>query len=80
MTVPTVGFVGLGIMGAPMARNLVRAGYRVVGHDVSPARVRQLVAEGGWAADSVAAATDADFVITMLPDSPQVEEVVLGPK
>ena len=80
MMVPTIGFVGLGIMGAPMARNLVRAGYRVVGHDVSPARVRQLVAEGGWAADSVAAATDADFVITMLPDSPQVEEVVLGPK
>jgi len=79
MTVPTVGFVGLGIMGAPMARNLVRAGYRVVGHDVSPERVRQLVAEGGWAADSVAATTDADFVITMLPDSPQVEEVVLGP-
>jgi 2-hydroxy-3-oxopropionate reductase len=79
MTVPTVGFVGLGIMGAPMARNLVRAGYRVVGHDVSRARVRQLVAEGGWAADSVGAATDADFVITMLPDSPQVEEVVLGP-
>lgn len=75
----TVGVVGLGIMGAPMARNLVRAGYRVLGHDVSTDRIRQLVAAGGQAAGSVAAATDADLVITMLPDSPQVEQVVLGP-
>jgi 2-hydroxy-3-oxopropionate reductase len=75
----TVGFVGLGIMGTPMAANLVRAGYRVRGHDVDPRRVEQLVAAGGAAAGSVAGATEADVVVTMLPDSPQVEEVVLGP-
>jgi 2-hydroxy-3-oxopropionate reductase len=79
MTGWTVGFVGLGIMGTPMAANLVRAGYRVLGHDVGADRVEQLVAAGGTAAGSVAGATDADLVITMLPDSPQVEEVVLGP-
>lgn len=79
MSAATIGFVGLGITGAPMARNLARAGHRVLGHDVSTERVRQLVAEGGQAAGSVAAATDADLVITMLPDSPQVEDVVLGP-
>jgi 2-hydroxy-3-oxopropionate reductase len=75
----TVGFVGLGIMGTPMAANLVRAGHRVLGHDVGAERVEQLVAAGGTAAGSVAGAADADLVITMLPDSPQVEEVVLGP-
>jgi 2-hydroxy-3-oxopropionate reductase len=75
----TVGMVGLGIMGTPMAANLVAAGYRVLGHDLSPQRVAQLVEVGGEAAGSVAAAARADLVITMLPDSPQVEDVVLGP-
>jgi len=79
MTATTVGMVGLGIMGTPMAANLVRAGHRVLGHDLSADRVARLVEVGGEAAGSVAAATDADLVITMLPDSPQVEEVVLGP-
>jgi 2-hydroxy-3-oxopropionate reductase len=79
MTATTVGIVGLGIMGTPMAANLVRAGHRVLGHDLSAERVAGLVGVGGEAAGSVAAATDADLVITMLPDSPQVEEVVLGP-
>jgi 2-hydroxy-3-oxopropionate reductase len=78
-TALSVGMVGLGIMGAPMAANLVRAGHRVLGHDVSGDRVARLVEVGGEAAGSVAAVTDADLVITMLPDSPQVEEVVLGP-
>ena len=75
----TVGFVGLGIMGTPMAANLLLAGHRVLGHDVGADRVEQLVAAGGEAAGSVAGATDADLVITMLPDSPHVEAVVLGP-
>jgi 2-hydroxy-3-oxopropionate reductase len=79
MTATTVGIVGLGIMGTPMAANLVRAGHRVLGHDLDADRVARLVEVGGEAAGSVAAATDADLVITMLPDSPQVEEVVLGP-
>jgi 2-hydroxy-3-oxopropionate reductase len=75
-----IGFVGLGIMGSPMAANLVRAGHTVVGYDVSEERLNALAAIGGKAAGSVAeAVADAETVITMLPDSPQVEEVVFGP-
>jgi 2-hydroxy-3-oxopropionate reductase len=75
----TVGFIGLGIMGAPMAANLVRAGFDVVGHNRSPARQEALVSAGGRAAASAAeAAGQADAVITMLPDSPDVEAVLLG--
>ena len=73
----TIGFIGLGIMGMPMAVNLVRAGYDVVGHRRSGAPA--LVAAGGREAASVAEATaGADLVITMLPDSPDVAGVVLG--
>jgi 2-hydroxy-3-oxopropionate reductase len=76
----TVGFIGLGIMGAPMAENLVRAGFDVAGFTRRPAGRDRLAAAGGRRADSVAEATrGADVVITMLPDSPDVESVVLGP-
>jgi 2-hydroxy-3-oxopropionate reductase len=76
----TIGIVGLGIMGGPMAANLLEAGHTVIGYDSQPAALERLGAAGGKAADSVAAVTtDADVVITMLPDSPHVEEVVLGP-
>ncbi|MCW2878267.1 MAG: 2-hydroxy-3-oxopropionate reductase [Sphaerisporangium sp.] len=72
-------FIGLGIMGSPMAANLVRAGYDVTGYDLSDASVERLVALGGKAAASVPeAVAGADVVITMLPDSPQVEEVAFG--
>jgi 2-hydroxy-3-oxopropionate reductase len=75
----TVGFIGLGIMGGPMAANLVRAGFDVVGHNRSPEPVRRLVERGGRGADSVAAAVaDAEVVVTMLPDSPDVEAVALA--
>jgi 2-hydroxy-3-oxopropionate reductase len=75
----TVGFIGLGIMGAPMAASLVRAGFDVVGHNRSPARQEALVSAGGRAAASAAeAAGQADAVITMLPDSPDVQAVLLG--
>ncbi|MQA79938.1 MAG: 2-hydroxy-3-oxopropionate reductase [Streptosporangiales bacterium] len=75
----TVGFIGLGIMGGPMAANLVRAGFDVVGYNRSRAKVDRLVEEGGRAASSIAEATrGADVVVTMLPDSPDVEAVVLG--
>ena len=74
-----IGFIGLGIMGGPMAANLVTAGHTVLGYDIDAGRRDRLVAAGGTAAGSLAEATDADVVITMLPDSPQVEEVVLGP-
>lgn len=77
---PSVGFVGLGIMGMPMARNLLRAGHEVVVLDILPAPVEELVADGATTAATpreVAAATDV--MITMLPDSPEVEAVYLGP-
>lgn len=71
-----IGFVGLGIMGSPMAVNLLKAGYVVTGYDVSAERVGRLAALGGKGATGVVdAVAGADVVITMLPDSPQVEEV-----
>ncbi|MBC6463277.1 2-hydroxy-3-oxopropionate reductase [Actinomadura sp. HBU206391] len=74
----TIGFIGLGIMGGPMAANLVRAGHTVLGYDLGEARVEALVRAGGRAATDVADASAADVVITMLPDSPDVEAVALG--
>ncbi|MQA07691.1 MAG: 2-hydroxy-3-oxopropionate reductase [Pseudonocardiaceae bacterium] len=74
-----VGFIGLGVMGGPMAANLVRAGYDVVGYNRSRSKVDDLVAAGGKAASSVAEAVrGADVIVTMLPDSPDVRTVVLG--
>ncbi|TMR09823.1 NAD(P)-dependent oxidoreductase [Nonomuraea turkmeniaca] len=71
-----IGFVGLGIMGSPMAANLLKAGHVVTGYDVSAERTDQLAGLGGKGASSVVdAVAGADVVITMLPDSPQVEEV-----
>ena len=74
-----IGFIGLGIMGRPMARNLVKAGYSLVVHNRSPAAVQELVGHGAKAADSPAAvAREAPLVILMLPNSPDVELVALG--
>jgi 2-hydroxy-3-oxopropionate reductase len=74
-----IGFIGLGIMGQPMAANLVRAGHDVMGYNRSRPAVDNLVSHGGRAASSVAeACAAADFVITMLPDTPDVERVALG--
>src|SRR3954454_6396701 len=75
----TVAVIGLGIMGGPMAANLLKAGYEVVGYNRSRDKIDQLVAAGGRGASDVAEAVrDADVVLTMLPDSPDVEAVVLG--
>ncbi|GAA0940477.1 2-hydroxy-3-oxopropionate reductase [Pseudonocardia zijingensis] len=75
----TIGFIGLGIMGAPMAGHLIDAGHDVVGYNRSRPAVDRLVERGGRAADSVAdAVRDAEVVITMVPDSPDVEAVALG--
>lgn len=75
----TIGFIGLGIMGGPMASNLLKAGFEVVGYNRSEAPVQRLIEAGGRGAGSVAEAVQgADVVITMLPDSPDVEEVALG--
>ena len=74
-----IGFIGLGIMGAPMAANLVKAGFEVTGYNRSPARVEQFVAAGGrGAADIAGAVRDADVVATMVPDSPDVQAVLAG--
>ncbi|MEY9853517.1 2-hydroxy-3-oxopropionate reductase [Leifsonia sp. EB41] len=75
----TIAFIGLGVMGRPMAANLRKAGYRVRGYNRTSSRADELVALGGYRASDVADAVDgADVVITMLPDSPDVSEVLLA--
>jgi 2-hydroxy-3-oxopropionate reductase len=79
VTEATIGFIGLGIMGKPMARNLLEAGYLLVVHNRSREPVTELVAAGAVAAHSPREVAErSDVVITMLPDSPDVEEVALG--
>jgi 3-hydroxyisobutyrate dehydrogenase-like beta-hydroxyacid dehydrogenase len=73
-----VGFIGLGRMGLPMARNLMKAAHRVVVWDRTPTRAEALRDEGAEIADSPAGACKADIVITMLANDDAVEEVVLG--
>jgi 2-hydroxy-3-oxopropionate reductase len=74
-----LGFIGLGVMGAPMAAHLVAAGHDVSGFDVTAAAGEKLRAAGGRAAADVAdAVAGAEVVITMLPNHPQVEAVVLA--
>jgi 2-hydroxy-3-oxopropionate reductase len=74
-----IAFIGLGIMGGPMAANLVKAGFEVTGYNRSPAKAEPLVAAGGRAANSIAdAVRDADVVATMVPDSPDVRAVLTG--
>jgi 2-hydroxy-3-oxopropionate reductase len=74
-----VGFIGLGIMGKPMAKNLMEAGYDLLVHNRSPGKAEELAGEGATAAGSPReVAEGCDVVITMLPDSPQVEEVLSG--
>jgi 2-hydroxy-3-oxopropionate reductase len=77
----TIAFIGLGIMGAPMAGHLIDAGHDVVGHNRSRPAVDALVERGGRAASSVADAVhEAEVIITMVPDSPDVEDVALSPE
>src|ERR1051326_642826 len=77
---PRVGFVGLGIMGKPMARNVLKAGFPLTVHNRSRAKVDELVKDGAAAAASPKeVASVADIIITMLPNSPDVELVALGP-
>ncbi|MFJ6774181.1 2-hydroxy-3-oxopropionate reductase [Kitasatospora sp. NPDC091257] len=74
-----IAFIGLGIMGSPMAANLVRAGHHVTGFNLTRPPIDALVAAGGHGATSIAdAVKDAEVVITMVPADPQVEQVVLG--
>jgi 2-hydroxy-3-oxopropionate reductase len=74
-----VGYIGLGLMGKSIARNILKAGFRVVVHNRSRGAVDELVAEGAVAASSPKeAAEQVDVVFTNLPDTPDVEKVVLG--
>ena len=74
-----VGFVGLGLMGRPMAHNLVQAGYDLVVYNRSRGKVEELVAEGAEAAENPREASEnSDIVFTMLPGPPEVREVVAG--
>jgi 2-hydroxy-3-oxopropionate reductase len=76
MTKPVIGFIGLGIMGKPMARNLIKAGYSLVVHNRSRAAVEELIKDGAQAAGSPKEVAEcSDVIITMLPDSPDVELV-----
>ena len=78
-TQPIIGFIGLGIIGRPMAGHLLEAGYKLVVLDINPAPVGELVGLGAEAAATPkAVAAQSDVIITMLPDSPDVEMVVLG--
>ena len=74
-----IGFIGLGIMGKPMSKNLMKAGHKLVVYDIVPApwtSSRPGAARGASAKD---VAARADIVITMLPDGPEVEQAMLGP-
>ena len=75
-----LGFIGLGVMGKPMCKNLIKAGYSLVVYDIVKDAVQELVGEGAQAANSPAMVAElCDKIITMLPNSPQVREVLLGP-
>jgi 2-hydroxy-3-oxopropionate reductase len=74
-----IGFIGLGIMGKPMAKNLLKAGYSIVAYDLNKDAVEDVVKAGALgASSSKEAAGKAEVIITMLPDSPDVKEVILG--
>ena len=74
-----IAFIGLGIMGSPMAVHLAKAGHAVAGYNRTPEKTAPLVAVGGRAASSIAdAVRDADVVCVMVPDSPDVEQVLAG--
>src|SRR6476620_10430627 len=75
----TIAFIGLGIMGAPMAEHLVRAGHSVIGYNRSQGPLDNLIESGGQGASSVAdAVREAEVIITIVPDSPDVQDVALG--
>lgn len=76
-----IGYIGLGLMGKPMARNILKAGFPLIVHNRSRAAVDELVSEGARAGSSPSeVASQVDIVFTNLPDSPDVEQVALGPE
>ncbi len=80
MVKPNIGFIGLGRMGAPMAKNLLDADYPLIAYDIVPSKVESLVSAGAKAGSSCRhVASESQIVITIVPDSPDVEVAVLGP-
>ena len=76
---PQIGFIGLGIMGKPMSRNLLKAGYSLVVYDIFPGPVAELTAAGAERGESCAdTAARSDVIVTMLPDGPEVETAIVG--
>ena len=74
-----IGFIGIGIMGKPMAKNLINAGYKVISYDIVEDALNEIVEYGAYRGTSPKnIAENSDIILTMLPNSPQVEEVVLG--
>jgi len=74
-----IGFIGLGIMGSPMAKNLLKAGYPLTVYDIIPEKVKNVVKAGAQSAlSSKDVAEKSEIVITMLPNSPEVKQAVLG--
>ncbi|HME59152.1 MAG TPA: NAD(P)-binding domain-containing protein, partial [Terracidiphilus sp.] len=74
-----IGFIGLGIMGKPMAKNLLKAGHKLVVYDILDTPVGELVQAGATAGESPRdVASQCELIITMLPNSPHVKEAVLG--
>jgi len=81
MACEKIGFIGTGIMGAPMAHNLLKAGYEVAVHNRTKAKANHLIAGGAaWGNSPADVAKDSNIVITCLPDTPDVEQVLLGQK
>lgn len=75
-----IGFIGLGIMGNPMSRNLIKAGHQLIVYDIVPALLDKAVGNGGGrGASSADVASRSELIITMLPDGPEVEQAILGP-
>ncbi|MHB6910495.1 2-hydroxy-3-oxopropionate reductase [Streptomyces sp. DB-54] len=78
---PKIAWVGLGIMGSPMAENLIKAGYAVTGYTLEADKLQRLAQAGGTAAAGIAeAVADADVIVTMVPASPHVEAIAYGPE
>ena len=73
-----IGFIGLGIMGKPMARNLLKAGVELMVYDINPAAVEALTAEGAAAGSPDAIGKSCEVVFTILPNGPIVQEVLFG--
>lgn len=79
MAQQNIAFIGLGIMGLPMAKNLVDAGFQVTGYNRSPQKIEEFATTAGRGASTIEEAVQgADVVITMVPDSPDVTAVVTG--